>query len=506
MNRREFIRTCALLYGSGALAALSGCSSEAPAIGATGAADPQAPDGFGSALPPSDPLVHLLKRTRLGVSADDLAQAQTQGAAAYLEAQLTPGLLPDAAELDAALRFPLTQLPLLLLYRLSDTDLLQATQQLAEKSVFLGIYSDRQLFEVLVDFWNDHFNIENVTGTLPAAKIDFDRSVIRAHALGRFSALLHATAKSPAMLEYLDGAGSRAEGPNENYARELLELHTLGHGGGYSETDIREVARCFTGWSFNAITGAFQFRAQDHDDGDKLVLGLHIPAGGGVTDGERVLDLLAAHPSTARFIATKLVRRLVADDPEPTLVALLAAEFERTQGDIPALLRLLFTQPEFYRHSDAKFRRPLDLVCAAIRAFDNAPLHYPGSSLITLLNRLGHVPHGWFPPDGYPDSASHWLSANGLLERWNFAALLGESRDTRGRSLAATHVREQETPASLVDRLAARLLLRPLRAVDRDRLIALAGDPAAVLSGDALALAAERIAGLMLASPAFNLR
>ncbi|MGB0220013.1 MAG: DUF1800 domain-containing protein [Sinimarinibacterium flocculans] len=509
MDRREFLRACALVYSGGALSSLTGCGSSAP-VSLPGvdpvAGDPLDPTTAADPLPHPDPLVHLLKRTRFGVSAEDLEAARAQGAEAYLDAQLAPQLLPDIAELLAAVNFPLTQLPTPLVSTLSNSELLPASQQLAEKTVFLASYSDRQLFEVMVDFWNDHFNVENVTGTLPGAKIAFDRDVVRVHALGRFGALLHATAKSAAMLEYLDGRSNRAQGPNENYSRELMELHTLGHGGGYTETDVREVARCFTGWNSDQTTYAFQFNANQHDSDSKTVLGHSIAAGGGVEDGERVLDILAEHPSTARHLATRLARRFVSDDPPTAVIDAVATEYTRTDGDIPSMLRVLMRHTDFQAAADRKLRRPLDFVCGAIRAFDADPSHYPGAGLIDLLSRLGQVPHRWFPPDGYPDRGDYWLSTSGLMERWNFAATLVESRGLLGQSQASDHVGSSETPASLVDTLSARLLMRPLRARDREALIAVAGDGAAALSGEALVLASERIAGLLLASPAFNLR
>jgi hypothetical protein len=513
LKRREFLQTCALLSVGGGVAALSGCGSSAPVAfgtgGGAGAADTLDPTTAASPLPPPDPLVHLLKRTRFGVSAADLEAARALGIEGYLDAQLAASGDTGALDLQAAVRFPLTVLPAPALFYAGNSDLVGTPDALSEKTIFLGAYSDNQLFEVMVDFWNDHFNIDNLTGTLPQNKIVFDREVTRVHALGTFRALLQATGKSAAMLEYLDGVSNKAGGPNENYARELMELHTLGVDGGYTEADVKDVARCFTGWNTNGTTRAFEFRGADHDDDAKQVLGHAIAAGGGVSDGEAVLDILASHPSAAKFLAGKLVRRFVADEAPAAIVNAVAAEYTRTDGDIAAMLRVLFMHPAFYDYADYKLKRPLDFVCGALRAFDNTPDHYPGTELITLLNRLGQVPHRWPAPDGYPDRSLYWLSASGLLERWNFAATLVETRGLLGDSYATAGLEPSETPATLVDKLAARLLLRSLRVDDRAVLVMAAadnGDETSVLEGEALTLAAERVAGLLLASSYFNLR
>ncbi len=503
MERREFLQHCGLLSIAGYLTACGSSDPLAVTGDAIGGLDPQA---AAAPLPAPDPLVHLLKRSRFGTTAADLAAARAQGINGYLEQQLNPQqMLPDLVELQAAVRFPVTELPLTAAYYADAFELSEITRQLAEKTVFLGTYSDRQLFEVMVGFWTDHFNIDNVTGNLPRTKPDFDRNVIRANAFSSFRALLHASAKSPAMLEYLDGMSNVADGPNENYARELMELHTLGVDGGYTEADVKEVARCFTGWGINGTTRMFEFHPQRHDTEEKHVLGTVIPAGGGVEDGEAVLDLLASHPSTARFIATKLVRHFVADQAPAVIVEAVRAAFSASDGDIPTLLRALFLHPDFASYADYKLKRPLNYVCGALRAYDNDASHYPGTELLSLLSRLGQVPHRWFAPDGYPDVASYWLSASGLLERWNFAAELVETRGLFGESPASALVEEGMSAEQLVDALAAKLIMRTLRTSDRAALITIAGSDGP-LTGETLNLAAERVAGLLLASPYFNLR
>ena len=235
-----------------------------------------------------------------------------------------------------------------------------------------AVYSERQLQEVLTDFWFNHFNVDVRKIDDRPVVVEYERDVIRPRVLGRFRDLLGATAKSPAMLFYLDNWLSKDRGLNENYARELMELHTLGVDGGYTQADVVNVARAFTGWTMSKpheATG-FAFNDRMHDHGAKRVLGRTIKAGGGVEDGEQVLDLLARHPSTARFIATKLVRRFVADDPPPALVDRAARTFRRTDGDLREVMRTILTSPEFlapaaYR---AKVKSPFEYVVSLLRA------------------------------------------------------------------------------------------------------------------------------------------
>ena len=333
--------------------------------------------------------------------------------------------------------------------------------ELQASRILRAVYSERQLQEVMVDFWTNHFNIFANKGAdrwlLPA----YDRDTIRPFAMSKFSTLLEATAKSPAMLFYLDNFQSvspnagranplrpqrQRRGINENYARELMELHTLGVDGGYTQKDVQEVARCFTGWTIfqprggaaaaNALmgeagrrnAGTFFFNARVHDDGEKTVLGHKIPAGGGIKDGLMVLDILAHHPSTAKFIATKLVRHFVADNPPPALVDRIAATFTKTDGDIRETLKTIFFSSEFnsteaYR---AKIKRPFELAISAIRTLGADTNGGPGTH--RWIERMGEPLYGFQTPNGYSDAAESWVNTGGLLERMNFGlALAGNS-------------------------------------------------------------------------------
>jgi len=329
--------------------------------------------------------------------------------------------------------------------------------ELQASRILRAVYSERQLQEVMVDFWTNHFNIFANKGAdrwlLPA----YDRDTIRPNALGKFSTLLQATAQSPAMLFYLDNFQSvspnanqrrrggllqqvrpqqqQRRGINENYARELMELHTLGVDGGYTQKDVQEVARCFTGWTIfqprgggaavNAMmgengrrnAGTFVFNARVHDDGEKTVLGHKIPSGGGIKDGLMVLDILAHHPSTAKFIATKLVRHFVSDMPPPGLVDRVAATFTKSDGDIRETLKAIFFSKEFnsaeaYR---VKIKRPFELVISAIRTLGADTNGGPGTH--RWIERMGEPLYGFQTPNGYSDAAESWVNTGGLLER-----------------------------------------------------------------------------------------
>ncbi|HEV2826433.1 MAG TPA: DUF1800 domain-containing protein [Pyrinomonadaceae bacterium] len=372
------------------------------------------------------------------------------------------------------------------------------TAELQASRILRAVYSERQLQEVMVDFWTNHFNVFAGKGADRWLLVSYDRDTIRPNAMGKFSDLLSATAHSPAMLFYLDnfqsvspnaqlGGGNRRgqQGPlarmlmgdrrndrpqvrmsnnpeqqrpqqqarrgiNENYARELMELHTLGVEGGYTQQDVQEVARCFTGWTIFAPRGAgaatqamlngpradmlrenagkFFFNPRAHDDGEKKVLGHKIPAGGGIKDGQMVLDILAHHPATARFVATKLVRHFVADNPTPGLVDRAAATFTKSDGDIRETLRTIFLSPEFnspeaYR---AKVKRPFELAISAIRA--QGAETTGGPQLHQWIARMGEPLYGFQTPNGYSDTAESWVNTGGLLERLNFGLVLASNR------------------------------------------------------------------------------
>jgi len=305
-----------------------------------------------------------------------------------------------------------------------------------EGKVLRAIHGRRQLLEVLVDFWYNHFNVYLDKGADRYLIPSYERDSIRPFVLGNFRTLLGATARSPAMLFYLDNYLSAAPARdvskrlerslNENYARELLELHTLGVNGGYTQDDVIEVARCFTGWTIAPLRrgSGFAYNDQVHDQGDKVVLGIKIPGGGGVKEGEAVLDILARHPSTARFISTKLAQRFVAGDPPPALIVRMAKAFQETGGDISATMMSMIRSEEFWAAANYydKIKTPLELVVSAARATGSTVKN--GFALANEIAQLGQPLYRKLEPTGYSNVGSAWLNTSSLFARINFASSL----------------------------------------------------------------------------------
>ncbi len=475
-------------------------------------------------LPAPDADVLLLNRISFGIRPADLSRLQQIGRGAYLEEQLNPASLDDSAvDSFIAQNFSTLSLSadaLLVLDQQADSGSLQRVELVRElriATLYRAWFSTRQLYEVMVDFWSNHFNIHQLNGPLRALKTVDDRAVIRPHALGNFRDLLEASAQSPAMLYYLDNYVSTAAAPNENYARELLELHTLGVDGGYTQTDVQAVARILTGWTIylgrrysgTPQHGTFQFSLANHDTGAKTFMGIDFPAGGGLEEGQRLLDILATHPATAQFIATKLVRRFISDTPPPTAVSAVSAAFSASGGDIRSTLRALFNTPEFEASADLKFKRPWEFAIGALRQTDASLTDAVGlASLLRSLDTLGQAPFDWEPPNGYPDTAGYWATTNGLLNRWNQGLQLAENAVAGLRVDLNALLGGANTPARIVDQLASRVLHRTLNNNDRNDLISALGAPSAdtVLEASALANRVPGLLGLLLASAYFQNR
>ena len=461
-------------------------------------------------------VLHALHRLGFGPRPGDVARVRAMGVDRWIARQLDPATIRD----DSAQRFlaRFTTLgrssdalmrdyppPALLrrdlrrdstasredsvAYRRAQRAVQVMGQELAAAKVARAVLSERQLEEVMVDFWANHFNV--FAGKGPYMRhylVAYDRDAIRPHALGRFRDLLGAVAASPAMLWYLDNAQNvadsgrpvllppaiarrnaqqrdgrrtmtdaprppqgRRRGLNENYARELLELHTLGVDGGYTQQDIIEVARAFTGWTIEpprrdgmpnmgrmggaarparvvALADGSVFVPMLHDAGEKRVLGQTLPAGRGVEDGMQVLDIVARHPGTARFIAAKLARRLVSDTPPAELVARAAATFTRTDGDIREVVRTIVTSPEFFSRAAyrAKVKSPFEVVVSAMRAIGAEPDATPRTA--QLVARLGQPIYGHQAPNGWPETSAPWVNTGAILNRINFGMAMGTGR------------------------------------------------------------------------------
>jgi uncharacterized protein (DUF1800 family) len=513
----------------GALA-MAGVMATATTAGRTEARSSSVP-----AKPDDRTIVHVLNRLGFGPAPGDVDRVRRLGLQAYIDQQLHPERIDDRAVQAQLARFEtLTQstqqlaeqyyLPAQMARR--EQQRAQAAQdpamttpprdpsrremmtpeqaesvrmerealgELLQAKLLRAVYSERQLEEVLVDFWFNHFNVFVGKGQVRLYLHEYEREAIRPHVLGKFRDLLQATAESPAMLFYLDNwqsaaaegaptaqdpnarrrgigmtrprpgsmtrpgqirrpatladlpanAQNRRRGLNENYARELMELHTLGVEGGYTQKDVQEVARAFTGWTIANPRqgGSFRFEPRMHDDGDKVVLGQKIKSGGGKKDGDAVLAILAAHPSTATFIATKLARRFVADDPPKALVERAARRFRDTDGDIREVVRTIVTSPELFAAAAyrAKVKSPFEFIVSAVRATGTQMTNM--QPLVQAVRNLGMPLYGCQPPTGYADKAEAWVNSGALLNRMNFAVAL-----TSGRQLRAVGPRGNAPP------------------------------------------------------------
>jgi uncharacterized protein (DUF1800 family) len=491
-----------------------------------------------SPLTEEQKILHVLNRLGYGPRPGDVERVKAMGLTAYLQQQLSPDAIPDrevAQKLKALTTLSMTPAELMREFPQPDPKLRQKVAngelsraemvemfplekrpiriigELQSAKLIRAVESERQLEEVMVDFWFNHFNVFAGKGAVKWMLVSYEQDAIRPHALGKFRDLVLATARHPAMLFYLDNwmsvrndlpsrpGGKGPKGLNENYARELMELHTLGVDGGYTQKDVIEVARSFTGWTIERPRegGGFVFRAIAHDNGEKTVLGHKIPAGGGQKDGEKVMEILVRHPSTAKFVATKLVRRFVSDEPPLALVARVAETFTRTDGDIRAMLTTIVTSPEFWGAEAyrAKIKKPFELVVSAVRAVGGTTSGSP--ALSRAVAQIGEPLYASQPPTGYPDVAEAWVNTGALLNRMNFALGLTENRYPGlrvdlGRFVSGVDRRD---PAQVLDRLLAGLLHDQVSPETREVLMRQLADPDI-----------EKIAALVLGSPEFQRR
>lgn len=367
---------------------------------------------------PSSLLEKLVDRITFGATEAELTLARSLGYEGYLEYHLNHLVIDDSA-CDAATAHLLTINQTYLQLVVQTTGFVR--NELIEHVILRSVFSKRQLFERMVELWTDHFNMD-IEVSQYYKTID-DRDVVRANALATFPQLLTASAHSPSMLYYLNNDVSTAGNPNENYARELMELHTLDVTGGYTQTDVQEVARCLTGWQIftsGASRGQFRYNNTVHDQGVKHVLGTTIPANGAQTDGDAVLSLLANHPSTARFIAFKVCRHFLGYNVASSVIDRVTSVYAATGGDIKSMIRETL-KPQHLAAAGPKLKRPFHHFVSALRALDATI-----TSTVSMRNRLieaGHQPYSWQTPDGYPDKLDHW--SKNVLVRWNWGAMVG---------------------------------------------------------------------------------
>ena len=554
--------------------------------------------------------LHVLNRLGFGPAPGDIERVQQMGLDRYIQLQLHPDLIDDSAcdqaiarldtlKMDASrlmesyfsdirgflqqqmmagnmqemkLRYgidpkmkvgPADAKPAPKAPDLSEHDAIRCVSQLQQAKLMRAVLSQRQLNEVLVDFWSNHFNIDIRKDECRITKIADDRDAIRPHVLGRFRDLLEASARSPAMLKYLDNSDNSVprerslaerkiiewfitaklglnangligdkEGPNENYGREILELHTLGVDGGYTQKDVQEVARCFTGWAIG-LGQKFEFQANRHDNGRKVVLGRVIPAGGGISDGEMVLDILASHPSTARHISFKLCQRFVSDDPPKELVERAAKVFRDTDGDLRRVVETIVTSPEFLSAASyrAKIKSPFEYAASAVRALgaefvprqgklgkiqetveSGAILGYGANNLSKSQRKslnayvfdMGQPLFAYAAPTGYPEVSKKWVSPGALIDRLNFAMALTDQEVTDVRVDLAAMIKgvDADQPRAVFQRLSDSILHGEMTASTRDTL----QRRALPREGEAGTVDVKKLTALMLGSPEFQRR
>ena len=415
--------------------------------------------------------LHVLNRLGYGPRPGDVQRVLALGIDRYIDQQLQPETIPEpnevSARLDALTTLRMAPEQLFLEYgpetvraagddpaarKAAQEHARLPQQQAAQARLIRALYSPRQLQEVMTDFWFNHFNVFQDKGLDHVWVGAYERDAIRPYALGQFRDLLGATAKHPAMLFYLDNWQSTApgfrpphpganapSGLNENYAREVMELHTLGVDGGYTQKDVTELARILTGWTFarrdtrRVEGGVFLFDARRHDDGDKIFLGQHF-GDDGEAEGERALNILADSPATARHISFELAQYFVSDDPSPALVDRLTQRFEATHGDIREVLRTLFASAEFRapENADNKFKTPYQYLLSALRAADVQVVDF--KPLLGTLAQMGMPLYGCPTPDGYKNTTAAWLNPDAMVHRVNLAVAIGNGH---GRFLRA---------------------------------------------------------------------
>lgn len=457
-----------------------------------------------------DPDVHVVRRLTFGPTPAEVERVRSIGVAAWLDEQLNPDDL-DTSLVDEQVQAAFPELgwtakELLDSYR-ADGNGAQRAVALPGAALVRNSRSPAQLHERLVEFWGDHFNAPQFSPPMVITRIVLDREVLRPHATGRFSDLLVAVAQSPAMLIYLDNVQSSIGSINENYARELLELHTVGVDGGYSEDDIVAVARLLTGWGVDRGTVEFRFAPRRHDPSTVSALGWTRPATGDPLDhGVEFLRHLARLPETAAFVCRKLAVRFVADEPADDLVAAMVDAWLANDTEIAPVIRAMVSHPRF-ADAPPKFNRPWDHYMQMLRAVDaTVDIASPLSrrAVVGSVRDLGQAPFRWPAPDGYPDTETGWLDAGALLARWNLAGTLTDRDDsTYKTALAAlTESVRGDLPDAVYERVSFALRAESLTEPERTLLSELTGwEPGRTPDDAELENVVADIAFVLLVSP-----
>lgn len=429
-SRRRF-----LAYGASAVAAAAGASAIEAQTGLSRGKPVRKPVPAGTRVDPSvnwqDPILRLVRRITMGLEPTEILLARQLGYAGYLEYQLNGIFIEDSATDTAiATRYPLLSQTYAQMRTADGTELYN---QLADAALYRAAFSRKQLMERMVEFWTDHFNIRYFDDVQYRKAFD-DRTVIRQHALGKFPDMLRASSVSPAMLLYLNQNSSRADGgrtPNQNYAREIMELHTMGADGGYTQNDVAQLSRILTGWTYFDATGLPRFITSWHDRTAKTFLNTNFPAMASSaseaqqrSEGETAITMLINHPSTARYLATKMAAWLLAYSPPQAVVDATAAVYTATGGDIRAMIRTILSAKNLMA-APAKYKRPFHLAASSLRGMGAEAANIRATR--QRLDAMDMSPFNWEQPDGYPDRISWW---SGLAtQRWNWATFISNQNN-----------------------------------------------------------------------------
>jgi uncharacterized protein (DUF1800 family) len=460
-SRRRFFAMGAGAVGATALGAV--------ATGAVLEAQPPRGGGRTSPLPAGrtpgsdvamtwqDPLLRLVRRVTMGLTPADVALARQKGFSGYLDYQLRPEAIDDSAlETTLATRLPMLAMTAATLRTQDGTEL---AEQLTDATWYRAAFSKAQLRERMVEFWTDHFNISiNKVGYL---KLVDDREVIRPNALGNYATLLRASARSGAMLFYLDQTSSRTPTPNQNYAREIMELHTLGVDNGYTQTDVAELSRILTGWSMDG-NGAFRYIRSYHDRNAKTFLGQSFPAMAAtatdaqlMAEGDTAINLLINHPSTAKYVSWKMARFLLAYEPPASVVTATAAAFTRTGGDIKTMIRTILTSANLAA-APAKFKRPFHLAISGLRALGTDTTQVSNiRSIKQRADQMGMPLFEWEQPNGYPEEVAWWSGL--VVTRWSYTQALSVMNSATTARFDLAPFRVPDTADGVVNQIKARL-------------------------------------------------